>query len=214
MNFLNQLPRSKLTRYAREDFWQAVVDPALFYKVQEILKQAFGYIFRFGKNSAGFIISTPPHPRKRAHEVFGGQIIKKEDCVFCQIASNNLPSEKIYENDNVFVFADINPVNLGHSLVIPKKHYADMSETPDDTLAELVKVAKKIGISTKEALKADGINIEMNNGKAAGQIIFHSHIHVIPRFLYDGYRHWKGPEKTSEEIRNAVNKIKENIKQI
>ena len=73
---LNQLPRSKLTRYAREDCWQAVVDPALFYKVQEILKQAFGYTFRFGKNSAGFIISTPPHPRSRAHEVFGGQIIK------------------------------------------------------------------------------------------------------------------------------------------
>lgn len=133
---------------------------------------------------------------------------KEADCIFCKIIAGDIPSAKIHEDEEVFVFADINPVNLGHSLIIPKKHYTDISDTPDETLGKLIVTAKKIAEAIKKAVKADGINIEMNNGKAAGQIIFHSHIHVIPRFIDDGYRHWKGPEKTAEEIRGVAEKIR------
>ncbi len=133
---------------------------------------------------------------------------KQEDCIFCKIIAGQIPSTQIYEDKFVFAFADINPVNLGHALVIPKKHYTDISNTPDDTLGKLIATAKKIAEAIKEAVKADGINIEMNNGKAAGQIIFHSHIHVIPRFLDDGYRHWKGERRTAEEIREMAEKIR------
>ncbi len=139
---------------------------------------------------------------------------KQEDCIFCKIIAGKIPSAKIYEDEEVFVFADINPVNLGHSLVIPKKHYTDISDTPEETLAKLIATAKKIAKAIKEDTKADGINIEMNNGKAAGQIIFHSHIHVIPRFIDDGYRHWKGPEKTPEEIREMAERIRIKISEI
>lgn len=136
---------------------------------------------------------------------------KEEGCVFCKIAEGAMPSAQIYEDEFVFAFADINPVNLGHALVIPKKHYTDISDTPDEMLAKLMAAAKKIGGAIKNGLKADGINIEMNNGKAAGQIIFHSHIHIIPRFLDDGYRHWKGPKRTPEEIREAANMVRNAI---
>lgn len=130
------------------------------------------------------------------------------DCIFCKIVSGDIPSIKIYENDSVYAFADIHPVNLGHTLVVPKKHYENLYSTPDLELSEMISVAKKIANAAKEILPADGINIEMNNDGAAGQIVFHSHIHVIPRKNDDGFRHWKGPERTPEEIQGAAEKIR------
>jgi len=131
------------------------------------------------------------------------------DCVFCKIIAGNIPSTKIYEDDSVYAFADIHPNNLGHTLVVPKKHFANLYETPDEELAKIMSVTKRISIAAKKALSVDGINIEMNNDTAAGQIIFHSHIHVIPRLNDDGYRHWKGPDRSNEEITAAADKIKE-----
>lgn len=115
----------------------------------------------------------------------------KDDCVFCKIVSGELPSHKVYENSDVLVFLDINPVNKGHSLVIPKKHYDNIYETPEDTLANMITVAKIVSRGLKAGLKAEGVNVTMNNDSMAGQIIFHSHIHVIPRFQGDGFEPWK-----------------------
>jgi histidine triad (HIT) family protein len=115
----------------------------------------------------------------------------KEDCVFCKIVSGKLPSYKIYENSDVLVFLDINPVNMGHSLVIPKNHYDNIYETPEDTLANMITVAKIASRAIKSAMKADGVNVMMNNDSMAGQVIFHSHMHVIPRFENDGFDIWK-----------------------
>lgn len=117
--------------------------------------------------------------------------MNKDNCVFCKVVAGELPSRKIYENSDVLVFLDINPINMGHSLVIPKKHYDNIYETPEDTLANMITVAKIASRAIKAAMKADGVNVIMNNDSTAGQIIFHSHMHVIPRFENDGFGQWK-----------------------
>lgn len=83
-------------------------------------------------------------------------------------------------------------MNTGHTLVIPKAHHSNLYETPDDILAQIIPVVKKLSIAIKSAVGADGINIEMNNDSVAGQIIFHTHIHIVPRFSGDGFTHWHG----------------------
>lgn len=114
------------------------------------------------------------------------------DCLFCKIAAGEIPSTKIYEDDAVLAFLDIHPVNIGHTLVIPKTHYTNLYDTTDETLARMMSIVRKLSIATKNAMGADGINIEMNNDPVAGQIIFHAHIHIVPRFEGDGFRHWRG----------------------
>jgi len=105
-----------------------------------------------------------------------------ESCIFCKIVGKEAPSSIIYEDDSVLAFLDIRPLNLGHSLVIPKKHYVDIFDTPNDELSLVHIVAKLISKAVKEAAEADGISIIQQNGNAAGQDIFHLHVHVVPRF--------------------------------
>jgi len=112
------------------------------------------------------------------------------DCLFCKIIANEIPSTKVYEDATVLAFLDINPVNIGHTLVIPKVHCTNLYETPDETLSHMAVIVKKLSIAIKSAVGADGINIEMNNDAPAGQLIFHTHIHIIPRFEGDGLKHW------------------------
>lgn len=131
------------------------------------------------------------------------------DCLFCNIISGTIPCTKVYEDDTVLAFLDINPVNIGHTLVIPKAHHMNVYETPDETLAHVMTIVKKLSISIKKALNADGINIEMNNDPVAGQIIFHTHIHIIPRFSGDGFTHWHGARGYNDgEAEEVSTKIK------
>lgn len=127
------------------------------------------------------------------------------DCIFCKIVKGEIPCNKIYENEDVFVFLDRAPVNIGHSLVIPKKHFKNIYETQDEILAEMMKTIKIIATAIKSKIKADGINIIMNNDKAAGQVVFHSHIHIIPRLTSDGFTLWHGrrPYKEGEASETA-----------
>jgi len=124
--------------------------------------------------------------------------MQKEDCVFCKIVSGELPSNKIYENSEVLAFLDVNPVNIGHSLVIPKKHFDNIYETPAETLANMITASKIVSMAIKSKMKADGINVIMNNDSVAGQIIFHSHMHIIPRFQNDGLGPWKSKTQYKE----------------
>ena len=120
------------------------------------------------------------------------------DCLFCKIIAGEIPCTKIYEDDTLLAFLDIYPTNIGHTLVIPKVHHINLYETPDETLAHMISVVKKLSITIKSALSADGINIEINNDSSAGQIIFHTHIHIVPRFEGDGFKHWKGARGYNE----------------
>src|SRR3989344_3470222 len=134
------------------------------------------------------------------------------DCLFCKIIAGEIPSTKVYEDDTVIAFLDIHPVNIGHTLVIPKTHHANLYETPDDALAHMIAVVKKLSIAVKGALSADGINIEMNNDPVAGQIIFHTHLHIIPRFSGDSLKHWPSAREYNEgEADEVAQKIKNSL---
>ena len=106
----------------------------------------------------------------------------KNNCVFCAIAEGEIPSFKIYEDEFVLAYLDINPFTTGHTLVIPKAHSAGLADTSDEMLATLVSRVKKIAVHLKEALPCDGFNILQNNGEAAGQTVMHIHFHIVPRY--------------------------------
>ena len=106
-------------------------------------------------------------------------------CIFCKIIDGEIPSTTIYEDDLVKCILDLSQAGVGHTLVIPKKHYENVLEIDEDTFAYAMKIAKKIAIALKKTFNCDGINILNNCGEAAGQTVFHLHIHVIPRFKND-----------------------------
>ena len=108
--------------------------------------------------------------------------MSEKDCIFCKIVRKEAPASIVYEDSKILAFMDIRPVSEGHTLIIPKQHYVDIFDTPEETLAATHIVTKKIASAVKKATKADGISIVQQNGKAAGQDIFHLHVHVIPRF--------------------------------
>ncbi len=109
----------------------------------------------------------------------------KDDCIFCKLANGEIPTNTVYEDDDVRVILDADPAAKGHSLVIPKNHFANVFEMDDDTLAKAMCVAKKVAKRQMDVLSCDGINILQNNGEASGQTVFHYHIHVLPRFDSD-----------------------------
>ena len=118
-----------------------------------------------------------------------------ESCIFCRIVQGELPSTRIYEDADVLAFLDINPVSSGHTLVIPKGHYATLLDIPEDIAAKMLPILARIGRAVMTGMKADGFNCMQNNFAASGQIVFHSHWHIIPRFDGDGFKAW--PQKTN-----------------
>lgn len=135
-----------------------------------------------------------------------------DDCIFCKIVKGDIPSEKIYENDLILAFLDISPINFGHTLVIPKNHYVNIYETPENVLSEMIKVVKRIAVVLKNTLGSDGLNIGMNNDVAAGQVVMHAHIHVIPRVMNDGFNLWQSKKTyNGEEAKDIAIKISEGL---
>jgi len=134
-----------------------------------------------------------------------------EDCIFCKIINKEIPSNMVYENDKIFAFLDNNPVNKGHTLIVPKGHYVDMLETPDDVLGDMMTRAKKIAEAVLKGVKADGFNTAMNTKPAAGQVVFHTHMHIIPRFENDGFKHWKGKQLSPEEMQKIRDDVKKEL---
>lgn len=133
-----------------------------------------------------------------------------ENCIFCKIVKKEIPANIVHETEDVLCFLDIKPLNLGHTLVIPKKHFTNLLDTPSDILEKTAVAIKKVAGAIKIAVRADAINIGQNNGKAAGQLVFHTHFHIIPRYEDDGYLSWKrtGPDPTTEEFVETAKKIK------
>ncbi len=133
------------------------------------------------------------------------------DCVFCKIISGEIPCYKVYEDEDFLAFLDIYPVNMGHTLVIPKGHFENIFSLPDDVASKYFVVVKKIASVVKEVMNADGINIGMNNLSAAGQVVFHSHIHIIPRYKNDGLNHWGNKDVDKDEMNKILKKIKNKL---
>lgn len=134
--------------------------------------------------------------------------MKKDDCIFCKIANGEIPANALYEDDLVKVIFDLSPASEGHVLILPKSHYDDVYSLDDDTAAHIFKVAVKIANAMKKSLNIDGLNIVQNNGEAAGQTVFHFHMHIIPRYTNDTVNIKWVPGKISEdEIEKFKNKI-------
>jgi len=129
------------------------------------------------------------------------------DCIFCKIVEGELPSTKVYEDKRFLAFLDINPVNKGHVLVIPKEHHVTISDTPVDLLKDLMAIIKTLSPAVVAGSGADGFNLAVNNGKAAGQLIDHVHFHIIPRFTGDNLHPWPGKQYAENEIQAQANRI-------
>ena len=130
-----------------------------------------------------------------------------EECLFCKIVKGELPSSKIYEDEDTLAFLDLFPVNKGHSLVISKEHYENIFDVPAENLSKISSVMKNVADAVKKGVNADGISIAQSNGKDAGQVIPHIHFHVMPRFKDDGLKLW--PQGKYEE--GEMDKFKEDI---
>ena len=136
------------------------------------------------------------------------------DCIFCRIAAGELPAVRVLETPEVLAFLDIGPVNYGHTLVIPKAHYQNLLDLPEALWTEMGQVSRRVARALQAALHAQGFNLGMNNFEAAGQVVFHAHLHVIPRYPTDGLKLFPQEsykpgdrEKTGEQLRRVLEKI-------
>lgn len=134
--------------------------------------------------------------------------MRDADCIFCKIANGEIPSKTLYEDDNYRVILDMGPATKGHALILPKDHYANLYELPDETAGEIMKLAKKMAIQMTRRLGCEGFNLVQNNGDLAGQTIFHFHMHLIPRYQADRQKiGWKPQEASQEELEAVKNQI-------
>ena len=131
------------------------------------------------------------------------------DCLFCKIIAGEIPSYKLYEDDLIYVMLDRYPSARGHSLILPKRHSADVYDLTDEECSRIFVTSKKVALSLRESLDFEGLNLLQNNGKAAGQAINHFHLHLIPRFKGDGIK-IKGEttDPSPEELEAVLKEIK------
>ena len=128
----------------------------------------------------------------------------ENNCIFCKIANGEIPAATLYEDEDFRVILDLGPASKGHALILPKCHASNLFELPDEKAEKVLVLAKKIAARLKEGLHADGINLVQNNGTAAGQTVFHFHMHLIPRYEGDTVNvSWK-PGTLVEEDKKEV----------
>jgi len=132
--------------------------------------------------------------------------MKDETCIFCKIAAGEIPSKTLYEDEEFRVILDLGPAAKGHALILPKNHYKDLYEIPDEQAKKVIVLAKNMAAKMTEKLHCDGFNLVQNNGETAGQTVFHFHMHLIPRYKGDGQTiGWK-PGKPDDAELEAVRK--------
>ena len=137
--------------------------------------------------------------------------MKDSNCIFCKLASGEIPTNTIYEDEQFRVILDAAPASKGHALILPKEHYANIYEIDEEVLAKASRLAKKIITHEKEILKCDGYNVVQNNGEVAGQTVFHYHMHLIPRYASDDNTNvieWKHKEFTDDEMAQICKEMK------
>lgn len=132
-----------------------------------------------------------------------------EQCIFCKIAGGEIPAATLYEDEDFRVILDLGPASKGHALILPKRHYANIYELPDEMASKAMVLAKKMATVMTKALGCDGFNIVQNNGEVAGQTVFHFHMHLIPRYVGDQVGlTWKPGTLDDETKAEIVEKVK------
>ncbi len=135
--------------------------------------------------------------------------MKDENCIFCKLANGDIPTATLYEDDDFRVILDAGPAAKGHALILPKEHYANLYELSDELAAKVLVLAKKMITRLTDFLGCDGYNIVQNNGEAAGQTVFHFHLHMIPRYKNDGVGlGWKMGELTEQDKDEILSGLK------
>lgn len=131
------------------------------------------------------------------------------NCIFCKLASGEIPSYTVYEDDTFRAILDAAPAGEGHTLILPKAHYENLFELPEDVAADAMRLAKKIATLLRDRMHCDGVNILQNNGAAAGQTVMHYHLHVIPRTEGDGHlAPWTPVQRSPEEQEATIKKMR------
>ena len=135
--------------------------------------------------------------------------MKNKDCIFCKIANGEIPSSTVYEDEDFRVILDLGPASKGHALILPKEHFKDVCELDAKTAAKVLPLGAKIGAAMKQSLGCAGFNLVQNNGEAAGQTVFHFHVHIIPRYENGpSIVTWRPGEETPEGMAETAEKIK------
>ena len=136
--------------------------------------------------------------------------MRDDNCIFCKIANGEIPSKTLFEDEVFRVILDLGPAAKGHALILPKNHYADLYEIPEDTASKVMLLAKKMATRMTDRLGCDGFNLVQNNGEVAGQTVFHFHMHLIPRYKDDGQKiGWTPGEPSQDELEAIRAKIVE-----
>jgi histidine triad (HIT) family protein len=134
----------------------------------------------------------------------------QNDCIFCRIIAGEIPSATVYEDEDFKAILDISPAAKGHTIILSKKHFANLYEMDDETASKALKVARKVAAAINEEFNCDGLNLLQNNGEAAGQTVFHFHVHLIPRYNKDTvdmmWDHKKYEEGEAERVAAALAK--------
>lgn len=137
--------------------------------------------------------------------------MNKEDCIFCRLANGDIPSKTIYEDEGYRVILDLSPATKGHALILPKDHYENLYELPDENCGQVMRLARKMAERITHKLKCNGFNLVQNNGEAAGQTVFHFHMHLIPRYRDDHQNiNWDKLSISDEELDDIKNTISGN----
>lgn len=135
--------------------------------------------------------------------------MRDDNCIFCKLANGEIPTATLYEDDHFRVILDASPAAKGHALILPKQHYANLYELDDSVASKVLVLAKKMITKMTDILGCDGYNIVQNNGEAAGQTVFHFHMHLIPRSKGDEVGlGWKMGELTDEDKEDILSKVK------
>ena len=136
-----------------------------------------------------------------------------DNCIFCKILANQIPSSQVYRDDRCTAFMDIRPVNSGHVLIIPNGHASFLSGLNSDTGAQMFRVAQRMAQALRDSgVPCDGVNLHLADGEAAGQEVFHVHLHVFPRFKGDGFRLHFGPSYGTSPTKAELDAMAERIR--
>lgn len=134
-------------------------------------------------------------------------------CIFCKIIEGEIPSTKIYEDELVYAFMDISPINKGHILVIPKEHHPASSSIPEDVAGRMFHVGSRIGVALRRGMDYEGFNLHLADGTCAGQVVMHAHLHVVPRGVEDGFHwNWRQLKYEDSEAQEVADKVISKLK--
>ena len=136
--------------------------------------------------------------------------MKKDDCIFCKLLNGEIPTNAIYEDDDFKVILDMGPATKGHALILPKEHYANLFELPEEIASKVMVLAKRQATKMKERLNCQGFNLVQNNGECAGQTVMHFHYHLIPRYENDNQNIlWEPTSPSAEELKEICQLLKD-----